>query len=109
MRPRKVKAVKDTTFVENDRLGRVEILGIAIAHRSPAKSDHYPLGIAYREEEAIAEAVVMSARIALRHETCINQFLRAITAPQQEVAQDIERIWRISDFKCLNSGRGKAA
>ncbi len=52
-------------LAEQRSLGRVQVLGLALPHHAPAEADHGPLGVADREHDAVAEAVV-AARLAVR-------------------------------------------
>ena len=58
---RKVEPVKDLTFVVNDALGRVEVLGdLFIAHQSSSAEAENPAGNAvYREHYPSTEKVEM--------------------------------------------------
>src|SRR4051794_21874488 len=66
MRAGRVEAVEDGASVEAGGRGRVEVLWcLAIAGGATAEAHPRTLGIADREEEAVAEPIVVPARIAL--------------------------------------------
>ncbi len=64
-----VKRVKVAGLVEQDRLGAVEVLGAVVGVQSPAaKGDNLAAGVQDREHQAVAEAVVVAALVALDHQ-----------------------------------------
>ena len=56
--PGAVDIVERAPLVEQDRLGRIEIFGLAVAEDAPAKGDDAPALVADREHQPAAEAVV---------------------------------------------------
>src|SRR5690606_25896429 len=59
-----VHPVEFAALVEQRRLGRIEVLRLALADHAPAEGDHAPARIADREHQPVAEAVVMAFAVA---------------------------------------------
>ena len=62
---RPVQSIQHVVFFKQQRLRRIEILGLAISHCTPPKANHPAPYISDREDDAVAKVVIYPARIAL--------------------------------------------
>ena len=62
---RLVQAVELLALVEQRRLRRVQVFGLAAVQHPAAKADHLALDVADREHDAVAEAVVAARLVAV--------------------------------------------
>ena len=63
--------------MEQDAIGRIDVLRIIVAERPPAETDQVALRVVDGEHEAIAEAIVdpFLLQFALDAEACTEDFL----------------------------------
>src|SRR4051794_24880854 len=105
-----IKAVEYGALVEDRRLGRVEVLGHLALIEGPRTEAHCgSLLIAYGEEEAVAEAVVVPTLIALGHQPGVDHLLRGVTPLLEVVAESVPGVGREAYLEGLDGGSGEAA
>src|SRR5690606_10093159 len=103
-------------LVEQRRLRRVQVLGRIVAERAATKADHTPAGVADREGDAVAEAVIntirsrallvrSSAAVLLDQQAGVDRVARVL----QEAGQTVPAVRREADAEALRGVAGDAA
>ena len=84
---RNVQGEEIFPFVEDDRLGRIEIFGRRVVHHAPAEADDVAAHIDDREHQPVAEAVVNAALLRLDREARLEQLFLGVALFDHRVQQ----------------------
>ena len=83
-------------LVEDDGLGRVEVLGFGIVHHPATEADDIAPDVDDGEHEPVAEAVVVAALLALEHKSGLIELFLGIPRFRQGIQQGRPSIGRIA-------------
>ena len=104
---RKIEAVEFASLREHRRFRRVEILGFARAHHAPAEADHAAAGVVDGKHDAVAEAVVALAAVAVDHESGGIE-LRVVVL-REDALQALPLVRCVADAEARGDLAGEAA
>jgi hypothetical protein len=110
--PRLVEPVQLPALVEQRRLGRVQVLGLALVEDAAAERDRPAARVADREHHAIAEAVVESGlplAAALHHEAGLEQGVLAFRRSAEAFQYGIPGVRCVADRELDAAFRADAA
>ena len=94
-----VQSVQLATLVENRGLGRVQVLGLAIAEQASTKADDTAAGVENREDNAVTQAVVGFAILLLGDQAGVGQPTDPVFVGAQRGQQPVPPRWGISEPK----------
>ena len=107
--PRLEQAVKLAALVEQLRLGRVQVLRLALVEHAAAEADGPSARVADREHHAVAEAVVVAGfragpgvvAVALDDQACAQQDLALVVGGAVAAEQGVPPGGRVADAEAL--------
>src|SRR5690606_25646241 len=113
-----VKAVQLVTLVIHRRFRRVQVLGLLVGQHPPAKADDPAAAVSDREDDAVAEAVILAlalrtvgprrAVFALDHQPGLDHVADRLGTGADSLQQVVPARWGKTDAECLGDLAGQA-
>ena len=107
---RAIETEEQTSLVEDQRLGRIQIFRLAVSQDASAERHHAPSRVADRDDHAIAKAVVMTrALLPLRRQAALFKERSRHAALLEGDGELVPRGRRIADAESLDDALADAA
>ncbi len=89
---RSVDPVKQTTLIEDRRLGGVKVFGHGVVEYTGTKTNYFPLLIPYGIHQSISKSIPAPSILLDNNHTCTHQLIPLIASPLEMLAQSIPLI-----------------